>query len=100
MLNYEDNLGNETIFTEYKLFNFFNSGLKIDNSDSILLIKNKKWIFNEDVLENLKGMIKMYLPKYTCAYLSNNMLEESYLYFGIDDLGNIIGKINISKFNN
>jgi hypothetical protein len=91
MLYYQDNLGNETVYKEYKLFNFFNSGLGIDNETSILLIKNKKWIFNNNVIENLKCMIKMYLPKYTCAYLSNNMAEDSYLYFGIDDFGDVIG---------
>lgn len=91
MLYYEDNLGNETLYKEYKLFNFFSAGLGIDNEISTLLINNKKWIFNNNVIENLKCMFKMYLPKYTCAYLSNNMLEDSYLYFGIDDFGDIIG---------
>ena len=88
---YNDNIGPETKFNEYKIFNFFPGGLPITHEDAILLIKNKKWIFNNYVIKNLKLLIKIYFPKYCCAFLSNNMEEDSNLYFGISDDGTIVG---------
>ena len=90
-MQYMDNIGIETINKEYKVFNFYNVGLELSNEDSISLLENKKWIFNEYTLKNIASMIKIYLPKYTCAYLSNNYDDNSELFFGIDDIGNIKG---------
>ncbi len=90
-MQYMDNIGIETINKEYKVFNFYNVGLELSNEDSISLLENKKWIFNEYTLKTIASMIKIYLPKYTCAYLSNNYDDNSELFFGIDDLGNIKG---------
>lgn len=86
-----DNIGNETIDKEFKIFNFFNIGLELSNDDSIELIENKKWIFNDNVIKNIKSMINIYLPKYTCAYMSNKLNNISSLYFGVDDFGNVKG---------
>jgi hypothetical protein len=91
MLNYNDNFGPETKYTEYKEFNFFTCGLKISNEDAIELLTSNKWIFNKEVLKVINSMIKLYLPKYTSAYLSSNMDKDSELYFGIDDTGTVIG---------
>ena len=90
-MNYMDNIGNETIYKEFKIFNFYNVGLELSNNDGILLLENKKWIFNEYTLKNIKSMIKIYLPKYTCAYLSDKNNNNCELFFGIDDLGNVKG---------
>jgi hypothetical protein len=90
-MQYMDNIGTETINREYKVFNFYNVGLELSNEDGILLLENKKWIFNEYTLKNIKSMIKVYLPKYTCAYLSNKLNDDSELFFGIDDFGNVKG---------
>jgi hypothetical protein len=86
-----DNIGNETINKEFKIFNFFNIGLELSNDDGIELINNRKWIFNDYVIKNIKSMINIYLPKYTCAYMSNKLDDISSLYFGVDDFGNIKG---------
>ena len=99
---YDDNIGLETYNREFKVFNFYSGGLEISNDNAITLIQNKKWIFNEHIMNNIKSMISVYLPKYTCAFLSSNMNEDANLYFGIDDIGNIIGipyqgEINVSE---
>ena len=99
---YNDNIGLETENIEYKVFNFYSGGLLLSNDDAIILIQNKKWIFNNSILNNIKSMMSLYLPKYACAFLSSNMNEDANLYFGIDDIGNIIGipyqgEINVSE---
>jgi hypothetical protein len=88
---YDDNIGLETYNREFKVFNFYSGGLEISNDNAITLIQNKKWIFNEHIMNNIKSMISVYLPKYTCAFLSTKISEPTALYFGIDDIGNIIG---------
>jgi len=91
MFEYNSNIGSETLNKEFKVFNFYNIGLELSNEEAIDLILNKKWIFNNNILYNIKSMIKIYLPKYTCAYLSNKLNYNSELYFGIDDFGYIKG---------
>ena len=86
-----NNFGPETEATEYKEFTFYPCGLNIDNNDAIKLIKNNKWIFNKHVIDSIKNMITTYLPKYTCAYLSSNIFDTCELYFGINDIGDLIG---------
>ena len=93
-MNYNDNIGYETEnkeYKEYKVFNFYNIGLELSTDDACELVDNKKWIFNDYVIKNIKSMINIYLPKYTCAYLSNDLDNISTLYFGVDDFGNIKG---------
>lgn len=91
-MNYLDNLGNETLNIEYKVFNLYNIGLKISYEDAEQLVNNNKWIFNNYIIKNIKTMIDIYLPKYTCAYLSRDpIIPNSTLYFGVDDVGNIKG---------
>ncbi len=88
---YDDNIGLETYNKEFKVFNFYSGGLEISNDDAIKLIQSKKWIFNDNIINNIKSMISVYLPKYTCAFLSTKMDDISSVYFGIDDIGNVIG---------
>ena len=90
-MQYMDNIGDETIDKEFKIFNFFTIGLELSNEDAIDLVDNKKWIFNDNIIKNIKSMINIYLPKYTCAYLSNNQTDICTLYFGVDDFGNVKG---------
>jgi hypothetical protein len=75
---YNDNIGLETENIEYKVFNFYSGGLLLSNDDAITLIQNKKWIFNNSILNNIKSMMSLYLPKYTCAFLSSNMTLNVY----------------------
>ena len=91
MDNYDDNIGIETESIEYKEFTFYHCGLNIDVDDAIELITNNKWIFNKYVIKSLENMIITFLPKYTCAYLSSNIINDCELYFGVNNNGNIIG---------
>ena len=86
-----NNIGPETESTEYKEFTFYPCSLNIDNDDAIELIQSNKWIFNRYVIDSIKNMITTYLPKYTCAYLSSNINSNCQLYFGISDIGDLIG---------
>lgn len=88
---YKDNIGLETKYKEYKEFNFFNGGLKFSNDDAISLLESNRWIFNKLVNTCINNMIEAYLPKYACAYLSNPIDKNGELYFGITDLGDVIG---------
>ena len=90
-MKFKENSGLETISTEYKEFTFYSCGLNIDNNDAIELIQNNKWIFNKNVIYSLENMITTYLPKYTCAYLSSNIDINCDLYFGVNDIGDLIG---------
>jgi hypothetical protein len=90
-INFGDNLGLETHYKEYKVFNFFPKGVELSNEEAYDLIQNKRWIFNSTSLDNLLSMITIYLPKYMCAYLSTKMDISSKLIFGVDDIGNVIG---------
>jgi hypothetical protein len=47
-----DNIGNETINKEFKVFNFYNAGLELSNEDGVSLIENKKWIFKTFLMDN------------------------------------------------
>lgn len=103
MFNFNDNIGSETLYKEYKEFSFHPCGLLLSNEDALSLLESNEWIFNKDVIKCIKLMFELYLPRYTCAYLSSNLKEESYLYFGIDDIGNITGipfqgELNIDMF--
>jgi hypothetical protein len=88
---YEQYIDEETIYKEYKVFNLYSSGIGISNEDASDLIISKKWIFNKIILINLKSMIKFYLPKYCCAFLSTKLKQESLLYFGVSDEGEVCG---------
>jgi len=90
-MNFQDYFGQETQYKEYKVVNFYLTGLPVSNSDIISLLETKKWLFNNDIINTIKQMITIYLAKYTCAYLSNNSNSDSELYFGIDDDGFIHG---------
>jgi len=46
---YQDNIGLEDIYKEYKEFNFFNNGINFSNDDAISLLENNCWIFNKFV---------------------------------------------------
>jgi len=87
---FNQNLGLETIYKEYKSFNFFCNTLLISNEDAIKLVETKEWLFNDDIINTIECMINIFLPKYACAFLSNND-KDAELYFGIDDNGIIHG---------
>jgi hypothetical protein len=89
-MNLYDNLGNETINKEYKIFIF--NPLLISQEDAYIHLLNGKFNFNKSTLHTIKNYIKIYLPKYISSYFNpKSNLSEAYLYFGISDNGKIYG---------
>ena len=82
-------IGRETLCREYKGFSLI--GLDIDTINPELLCQNLNFIFNEDVLKSLKYYILKYLPKYTCAFLNNNNIDNGRFYIGVNDYGFVKG---------
>jgi hypothetical protein len=91
MYKYGQNLNFETLYKEYKSFNFFPCGLEMSNEDCYDLVKSNKWIYNEIIIKNLKTILQLYFAKYSCAFLSSNLKQTSYLYIGVVDNGKIVG---------
>jgi hypothetical protein len=104
-MNYNDYLGPETISREYKEFTFNNCGLELDHKIAEDLIISSEWVFNKFVLKNLKRYIKLYIPKYSSAFLdkySETLTGE--LYIGVGDTGMVNGipfqgSLNFDKIN-
>ena len=69
---YNDYNGPETVDKEYKLFTFHPKGTTIDPNDETYaedLLRSGRWIFNEQVMENLD------------FYLKTNVFKKSLLFF-------------------
>lgn len=95
--SYNDDLGLETITNEYKLFTF--NPILVDPSNSLELLKTKKWVFNTSTIESVKNYLKLYLPKYISAYTHPvTQISHGNLYIGIDDDGIVYGVPYLGKF--
>lgn len=91
-MNYNSFIGPETINCEYKEFTFNNCNLEIDYQVAEELILSSEWIFNDYVLKNLSKYFKMYIPKYSSAFLDKySECNTGELYIGINDDGIIQG---------
>lgn len=93
--SYMENLGPETLSKEYKLFTFYPKGINIDPNDQPYcerILKEGRWIFNNNVFENLKYYIETYLPKYSSAYLNySSKVSNGELIIGVSDDGFVRG---------
>ena len=90
--NYYQNIEGETISKEYKLFTFGHAGIPLPQRELEDLIRSGLWIFNQIVKTNLIKYLRIYLPKYTCAFMHQETETlTSELYIGVDDYGNIMG---------
>lgn len=95
-MKWKDDIGIESIDCEYKEFNF--NPLKLSIEDGEKYLSSGKFCFNESVNETLSNYIQIYLPKYICSFYNpNSMLNQSKLYFGINDNGKVIGIPYIGK---
>lgn len=47
--------------------------------------------FNTIILRNLQNYFQIYVPKYISAFANCEELEEGFLYFGVNDIGEITG---------
>jgi hypothetical protein len=89
---YDQNIGYETIRKEFKEFTFNHAGMVIDSSTAEELIISGKWYFNDHVITNLLKYIKLYVPKYTSAFMNPKSISPfGELYIGIDDFGTVQG---------
>jgi hypothetical protein len=89
IISFNDYIGFETINKEYKEFTFNCAGINIDNKLAEKYCYNNNFKFNEDVLENLKKYIKVYLPKYACSFW-NSKIQKSKFYIGVNDFGLVV----------
>jgi hypothetical protein len=90
IISFNDHIGFETINKEYKEFTFNCAGINIDNKLAEKYCYNNKFDFNEDVLENLKKYLKVYLPKYACSFW-NSKISKAKFYIGVNDFGLVKG---------
>lgn len=88
-----DNIGGETLDTEYKEFS-----LKVDplnyysesEMEGILKTGRLDNVFNKMVVENLQNFIK-YVPKYVSSFANSKECKAGKLFFGISDSGEVTG---------
>jgi len=89
---YDQKIGDETITTEFKEFTFNHAGMDIDSSTVEELITSGTWHFNYHVITNLLKYIKLYVPKYTSAFMNSKSIAPfGELYIGVDDFGTVQG---------
>lgn len=84
---FNDFIGREDQETEFKIFSLYN--LILEYVKATEYIRNYKFEFNQEVLTSLNAYIRIYGPKYTCAFLNSNI--KGTLYIGVDDYGFVKG---------
>lgn len=92
MSHYEYNefIGPETLFTEYKEFSFFKSGFFSDSTQTEMYCETNTFDFTELVRSSLEMYIKQYIPRYVSSFW-NGGIENGDLYIGVNDYGMIKG---------
>ena len=92
MSHYEYNefIGPETLFTEYKEFSFFKSGFFSDSTQTETYCETNAFDFTELVRSSLEMYIKQYIPRYVSSFW-NGGIENGELYIGVNDYGMIKG---------
>jgi hypothetical protein len=86
---YDEYLGNESLEIEYKEFTFNLAGLNLDMKQATQYCETNEFVFNDDVINNIKKYFKTYLPKYVSGFLNSRI--DGTLYFGVNDNGFIRG---------
>ena len=91
-MEYGVNYGNESLQTEFKEFTFNHGGLEIDSEKAEELVQSSYWCFNNMILESIKKYFKVYIPRYTSAFLNEQSLTNKGEFFiGISDDGIVQG---------
>jgi hypothetical protein len=86
---FNDYIGIETLFKEYKKFAFNLAGLVLDSKLAEEYCLSNKFDFNEAVIINLKRYIKIYGTINACAFFNANI--DGDFMVGIDDDGFVEG---------
>ncbi len=89
-IEYNDDLGCETINKEYKLLIF--NPLLIEQEQSLELLRTGRWIFNQSIDMTLRNYLRIYLPKYIATYTHPlTKITKGEFYIGVNDDGLIHG---------
>ncbi len=90
VLNYKDDLGCETLNTEYKLFTL--NPVLIEPENALELLRTGQWVFNESVICSIKNYLRIYLPKYIACYTHPlTKIKSGNLLIGVEDDGLVYG---------
>ena len=89
-ISFNDYIGPEKLNKEYKEFTFNCAGISFDKKLAEKYCYNNIFAFNEDVLQNLKKYIKIFLPKYACSFW-NSKIQKAKFYIGVNDFGIVKG---------
>ena len=84
-------IGYENLFKEYKEFTFNLAGLPFDIDMCESYCISNKFDFNNIVIDNLNKYFEVYLPKYISSFLNLKTNNISKFIIGINDLGYITG---------
>lgn len=93
-MQYDEFVGTETVYKEYKEISFQHVGIPYSESVVEDYLHNFQWNFNDLVDQSIEKYIRIYLPKYICAFFDHHnqyTRQNSTLYFGIADSGLIKG---------
>ena len=92
-ITFNEFIGKENMNKEFKAFTFNGSGLFDDTdkkyAEAEYYCQTYSFDFNSNVLKIIKRYIRLYLPKYTCAFLNSNVPGK--LYIGVNDYGFVKG---------
>jgi hypothetical protein len=93
-MQYDDFIGLETVYKEYKEISFQHVGIPYDDSAVNDYLHNFQWDFNSLIYQSIEKYIRIYLPKYICAFFDKNNIytsKESSLHIGVSDSGLVKG---------
>ena len=92
-LSYLSNIGEETIFREYKSFSFQHIGIPMEEEDVAEYLQSFEWNFNSLIEKSLEKYARIYLPRYLTAFLDpkTSCEEDGSLYIGVNDWGIVSG---------
>ncbi len=89
-VEYNDDLGCETIKREYKLLIF--NPIIVEPEQCIELLRSGRWIFNKSTELTIRNYLRIYLPKYIATYTHPlTRIENGEFYLGVNDDGIIYG---------
>lgn len=88
-IGFEESLEHE--FKEFTLKSDLDSYLEPHEIEMIARTGLLPDIFNDVIEENLKNYCKRYIPKYISAFSNCEKIDDGYLYFGVNNIGEITG---------
>jgi hypothetical protein len=87
--SFNDCIGPETLYREYKEFSLHKTGISFDIKQAELYCETNIFAFDDLVKQNLIKYIDQYIPKYISSFWNSGIDGE--IYIGTDDYGIIKG---------